>query len=102
MDETRVLVSDTITCKCVRRHHPKITIIDKHHIVPLSWGGPDVPENMIPICSNQHRLVHELLTLYKKRSGYVLPSELRKFPRFTQALAKKGWENYKKGVVDAT
>ena len=94
MAEERVLVSGEITCPCVKWHRPKIRIIDRHHVVPLSWDGPDEPDNLITICPNQHRLVHELLDLYKKRGGHVFASDLRPYPRFTQQLAKRGWNTW--------
>jgi hypothetical protein len=87
-------VSEETTCGCVRWHRPPIRIIDVHHIVPKSWGGPDVKTNTVPICSNTHRLVHELLNLYKKRNGTPLIEELRPFPRYTKKLAQQGWLRY--------
>lgn len=93
-EQERVIVSDSVTCQCVKWHRPKIRIIDYHHIIPLSWDGPNVQTNIIAICPNQHRLVHELLTLYKKREGFVTSKDLQNFPRFTRELAKRGWDGY--------
>lgn len=94
MSESRVLVSNSITCPCAKTHLPKIRIIDRHHIVPLSWGGPDKPENIITICPNQHRLIHELLDLYKKRKGLLTITDLKPYPRFTRRLADRAWKDW--------
>jgi hypothetical protein len=105
MTEPRVLVSETITCPCSKTHLPKIRIIDRHHIVPLSWDGPDKTENIIAICPNQHRLIHELLELYKKRKGFLTTADLKPYPRFTRRLAERAWKDWnalQKGEQDAT
>jgi 5-methylcytosine-specific restriction endonuclease McrA len=31
---------------------------DRHHVVPLSAGGDDSPDNIIVLCPNCHRLAH--------------------------------------------
>ena len=35
--------------------------IERHHFLPKSLGGDNVPENMIPLCSTHHRGVHWLM-----------------------------------------
>jgi len=32
--------------------------VEHHHLKPKSWGGPDVPSNLITLCSSHHRLTH--------------------------------------------
>lgn len=92
MSEPRILVTPNITCQCIKWHRPKIRIIDRHHIVPLSWDGPDIAGNIVTICPNTHRLVHELLDLYKKYGGFVPSMHLSKFPKYTRNLAAEGWQ----------
>lgn len=36
--------------------------VHRHHIVPLSCGGPDEPSNLIELCPSHHALVHILWT----------------------------------------
>lgn len=35
--------------------------LEVHHIVPLSDGGPDIPENCVALCPNCHRAMHYAL-----------------------------------------
>ena len=32
--------------------------LETHHIIPLSEGGPDIEENVIALCANDHRMAH--------------------------------------------
>jgi len=34
--------------------------LDKHHIIPLSEGGLDLPSNITYLCPNCHRLAHSI------------------------------------------
>lgn len=79
-------------CHCVSEHRPRIDELDRHHVRPLSWGGPDVKSNIIWLCPNAHRQVHLLLSLYKKHQGAVTREMKKDFSRFTQALAQRGWD----------
>lgn len=29
-----------------------------HHIIPLSWGGEDIPSNRMPLCDRCHAIIH--------------------------------------------
>lgn len=47
--------------------------LEVHHVLPLSKGGPDTPQNCVALCPNCHRAMHyseskeELtLSLYQK------------------------------------
>ncbi len=55
------------TCPCARRHSPPAIVIEEHHVLPLSWGGPDVPANKVAICAQTHFTTHALLNLYVPR-----------------------------------
>jgi hypothetical protein len=35
-----------------------ILTIDIHHLVPITQGGPDTPDNLLPLCPNCHSLHH--------------------------------------------
>jgi len=47
-----VLVRDNFTCQQCRRH----TKAPPHHILKISQGGSDVPENMTCLCTICHDL----------------------------------------------
>ena len=93
-DVAAIPVGGDTQCRCVKWHRPKVRIIDVHHIQPLSWDGPDTPDNKVTICPNTHRLVHELLDRYKRRSGILFADDVRPFPRFVRELAWQGWTRY--------
>lgn len=81
-------------CICVVDHRPKIDELDRHHVIPLSWGGPDIPSNLTWLCPNAHRQVHLLLSYYMRQKGIVEWEVLAQFSIFTRKLAKRGWDGY--------
>lgn len=83
-----------LDCECVGNHNPNNTEPDLHHIHPLSWGGPDNPENIVAVCPNQRRLVHQLLREYRKAGGTPAYFVRRHYSAFTRRLAARGWAEY--------
>ena len=71
--------------------HTGYTPIDEHHIWPKGLGGPDTDANLITICPNGHRAVHEYLRLLQKGGGKVPWLERRKFGRKVRRLAERGY-----------
>jgi 5-methylcytosine-specific restriction endonuclease McrA len=50
---------------------------EAHHIQYLSQGGPDVSGNMIVLCPNHHRIVHETRAQFRQQDlTYVYPNGL--------------------------
>lgn len=49
----------SIISKCANRK-PNI-LFDKHHIIPQSLGGPDIPLNWVFLTPKEHILAHHLL-----------------------------------------
>lgn len=80
-------------CRCVSRHVPAVTHVHRHHILPLSWGGPDVEENIEWLCQTTHENVHVLLREYVRYGGEPpwRPWRQQVSP-FTRALAEAAWE----------
>jgi hypothetical protein len=72
------------TCPCVVRHSPKPAYLQKHHIVPRSWGGPNTKENIVAICGTCHDATHDALNKLVRAQGYV---KLTGYPRYAQMLA---------------
>lgn len=80
----------TMECKCVKNHSPKPVAFQVHHIVPTSWGGPNVASNKVTICGTCHDNTHTLLNLFVRyaKNGDTPPaSEVRKFPTYSKLLA---------------
>jgi hypothetical protein len=81
-------------CQIHRYHSPHVVDTDVHHIVPLSWGGPNIPSNKVSICPTGHRNVHELLREYAEFGG-TPPWEIRcRFSVAERELAQRGWDGY--------
>lgn len=81
-------------CACVSEHRPGIDELDRHHVLPLAWGGPDTDANIEWLCPNGHRMVHDLLRAYQRSYG-TPPWEVRRaFSPYTRALAQRGWDAY--------
>lgn len=83
-----------LDCECVTKHRPANREPDLHHVHPLAWQGPDTPENIVAICPNGHRLVHQLLREYRRAGGKPPWSVRRHYSAFTRALAADGWARY--------
>ena len=45
-------------CAVHRFHRPPVRETERHHIQPLSMGGPDTPANIVKICPTGHSSVH--------------------------------------------
>lgn len=56
-----VLAPDWNHCGTPIRHRPTPTVIQRHHILPISWGGDRGPQT--PLCGSCHDSVHGLLDL---------------------------------------
>ena len=84
------LNADDHPCQCCTKHvpAPRRTVI--HHILPLSWGGPDIPSNKIVLCDTGHYIVHWHLDRWKRTGS--------KFPRsshdnaYLYDVASRGWD----------
>lgn len=63
-------------------------LLEVHHIVPVSCGGTDMPENLVLICANCHRLSHSLF-----KSHYKLYFGPRSKQEFIYAITNpEKWE----------
>lgn len=65
--------------------------LNRHHILPLSEGGPDVPDNIVWLCPTSHVNVHELLRAWVKYEGEP-PWDIRKhFSPYIREIAAEGY-----------
>ncbi len=68
--------------------------VDIHHIKPVHEGGDNSPDNLIPLCPNCHRMVHDgkidrkSVAIYKRNLRFT-------YDRFTQVEADLLFEMHK-------
>lgn len=85
-------------CGAHRFHSPRPQYLDEHHIHPLSWGGPDTKDNVVPLCQTGHANVHDLLREYQKL-GETPPWETRRqHGPGERALAAEAWRRERAGL----
>ena len=48
-------------CAVHRYHWPPVRETERHHVQPLSMGGPDTPANIVKICPTGHANIHVAL-----------------------------------------
>ena len=82
----------TRRCLCVTQHVPEAHVLNRHHILPKSWGGPDVPENLVDLCPNTHENVHKLLDQHVRLGGIPSWEYRRRFSVYARDLAARAWE----------
>jgi hypothetical protein len=60
------------------RHTPTPMVLERHHIQPLSWGGPNTPDNLVLVCSNCHQGTHTALNALVAYHGEkrAVPAEI--------------------------
>lgn len=83
-------------CHCVSDHRPAPLELNRHHILPLEHGGPDVAGNIAWLCPTTHVNVHELLRLIIRRGGQLTWTEAleatpQRLSRYAFDLAHEGW-----------
>lgn len=96
MTDFREITEAESPCPCPLIH-PPLLVLDRHHLWPLGWGGPDIADNIVPICPNAHRLAHTLLNRMKKAGSPLSYAEARKYGLVVRSLAERGW----KKMIDA-
>lgn len=79
-------------CPCSKRHSPRVVATDTHHILPLSWGGPNVAANRVELCPTTHRQVHRLLDAYVAAGNVPAASVMARYNDLTRALAARAWD----------
>lgn len=98
MTEPRSLAPLSEGCSCVENHNPQAYVLEVHHIIPLSWGGPDIPENKKGICNNTHNATHRLYDEHVRRQRAGLDpippwSYQRHFTLQSRQMAAHAWAN---------
>lgn len=84
-------------CLCVSEHRPYPLELQRHHLLPLSLGGLDEPDNIVYLCPTTHIAnVHELLRLMFSTGRTLTDHELQAiYPvpvsRYAADLARTGY-----------
>lgn len=76
---------------CAAHAHRELVPMEDHHVWPRGEGGPDVPANIVRLCSNGHGQVHWLLSLLIKHNGDLPWSTRRQYGVKVRQLAALGW-----------
>ncbi len=63
--------------------HKSLDFVHKHHKVPKSLGGSDLPDNLLDLCSGCHADMHTLARMMRnpKRVGEVRSAVQSMFPQ---------------------
>jgi hypothetical protein len=77
----------------VHKHRDEVPL-DRHHIWPQADGGPTLPDNLVWVCPNGHREIHEYLRLLKKLDGKVPWLKRRKYGKKVRDLAETGYVRF--------
>lgn len=78
-------------CVCVANHSPTPQAINRHHILPLSWGGPNTVTNLVDVCPTTHENIHRLLNAYVKVQGVPAWEIRRLYSPYVRDLAARAW-----------
>jgi hypothetical protein len=66
-------------------------VSESHHLLPLSWGGPDEPENLSRLSAQLHYDAHACMNEYVRHNGQPPPSVLAVYSTKAQDLAAYAW-----------
>lgn len=64
--------------ECAVHKHRFVVPLDEHHVWPLAYDGPDTRGNILVVCPNGHRRIHDYIRLMLRYNGKV-PWLKRKF-----------------------
>lgn len=78
-------------CPCVANHTPEPRELHRHHVWPLSKGGPDIAANLRWLCPTSHVNVHQLWRIYDACNGQVGGAILRRYNAYVRELVADGW-----------
>jgi hypothetical protein len=88
-----------------RRNNPATGYVEKHHIIPKSFGGSNNPDNIVPLTAREHYICHLLLT--KMTIGTDKTKMLRAFNAFKMSnrknprnLTAKNYETIRKNTIN--
>lgn len=77
-------------------HSPRPEYTERHHVLPLAWGGEDVPENTLLVCPTGHTNIHRLLKYYEDYNGKPPWTVRIGFSSAERRLAERAWNELRK------
>lgn len=86
---------------CLVHKHYSMVPIERHHVWPLGDGGPNIKENIVPLCANGHGAVHYLIDLCRKYGSMsAVPWEVRRtFGLAVRTYATIGWDRIQRQAM---
>lgn len=88
MDEPVGISAKIAQCLCVKKHTPQPVILDIHHIIPKSRGGPDIISNKVTVCPTGHAMIHAYMRHFDYAGKVV---KISRANQYLWGLAAKGW-----------
>jgi hypothetical protein len=79
-------------CQCVEKHIPKPMELHKHHIWPVSEGGPNTKDNLLVLCPTAHSNIHKLWRLYESYQSRPPWPILRNYSEYARSIVEMGLE----------
>lgn len=61
---------NSLVDKARTRKLPDEIYIEKHHIIPKSWGGPNTKQNLVKLTAREHYIAHALLWKFNIPTRY--------------------------------
>jgi len=87
-------IQDDYKCQVSNKHFIETQkdrfYIEAHHIIPLSEDGLDITDNLVSLCPNAHKILHEAKMEYKKS----IYKKLKNNNRISFSLFKDMFINY--------
>lgn len=99
MTRVKRTISGDTPCAVHDTHDPLPYGTDLHHVWPKGMGGPDVKENLVPVCPTGHQNIHRLLSKLVKAEGKVTPEVLASFHPGEVKYATLGYERDVRGAL---
>jgi len=83
-------------CLCVAEHRPALGgMVQIHHVLPLSWGGPNTAANRVPLCPNGHELVHRQLNIAVRQRRWPVWADWATRNPYLIGLAVRAYMEYR-------
>lgn len=92
-------ISGDEPCAVHENHDPIPYDTELHHVWPKGMGGPDVPENLVPVCGTGHNNIHAILRYLVRRKGKTSAAYLRRFHAGEVRYATLGFQRSVRGSL---